>query len=258
MANVISFAAYTGWTDVTDPSTITVDTRRITAADLLRYEQLGIDVSTYLNALDGNLVQEYLQISQKAVANGVATLDSTTKIPVAQIPDLSATYIKSSLIGSVNGVASLGSDGKVPAAQLTAAIRRTSYTATNSFTSGTEASIGAMTVATSGVYNASDFSVTGVQPGQLKIVNAGEYAFNLHGGYTANNFGDGTTNEWLTIFNVTQNKLLARNVAAGGNELNASCPTTYCNAGDVIEFRIKQSTGATKTIDSKISASRIG
>ena len=34
----------------------------------------------------------YLPVASKAVANGVASLDANTKVPVAQIPDLSSTY----------------------------------------------------------------------------------------------------------------------------------------------------------------------
>jgi hypothetical protein len=43
----------------------------------------------------------------KSVANGVASLDATVKVPVAQLP-----------AGTANGVASLDSSGKVPASQL--------------------------------------------------------------------------------------------------------------------------------------------
>jgi|GEM_PF-3053774 len=59
--------------------------------------------------------------SAKGVASGYASLDAGTKVPVAQIPDLSATYQALSAKAAANGYASLDSGGKVPAAQLPAA-----------------------------------------------------------------------------------------------------------------------------------------
>ena len=43
--------------------------------------------------------------SEKGVANGVATLDSNTKVPVAQIPDLSSTY------ATINSLATVATSG---------------------------------------------------------------------------------------------------------------------------------------------------
>ena len=82
--------------------------------------------------------------SEKAAVNGIATLDATTRVPIAQLPmgsgfDQVAYGVHSHLIfdvtdlqetldakidttqrGAANGVAALGSDGKVPTAQLPA------------------------------------------------------------------------------------------------------------------------------------------
>lgn len=55
------------------------------------------------------------------VANGVASLDAGTKIPVAQIPSLSGTYLLASLLGAANGVAGLNASSVVPSAQLSLA-----------------------------------------------------------------------------------------------------------------------------------------
>ena len=60
----------------------------------------------------------YIPSSQKGAASGVATLGSDSKIPVGQLPDLSATYIPVSQKGTNSGVATLGADGKVPSTQL--------------------------------------------------------------------------------------------------------------------------------------------
>lgn len=67
---------------------------------------------------DKTQLSSYIPTSQKGAASGVATLDSNTKIPVSQIPDLSSTYILASQKGANSGVATLGSDGKIPSSQL--------------------------------------------------------------------------------------------------------------------------------------------
>lgn len=59
-----------------------------------------------------------LDVSTRGAANGVASLDGTTHVPVAQIPDISATYVTVAQIGAANGVAGLGSGGLVPPTQL--------------------------------------------------------------------------------------------------------------------------------------------
>lgn len=47
MTDPISFAPYNGWVDVTDPNNLPPDARMITAADLLRYENLGRDIALW-------------------------------------------------------------------------------------------------------------------------------------------------------------------------------------------------------------------
>ena len=47
----------------------------------------------------------YLPVASKAVANGVASLDANTKVPVAQIPDLSSTY------ATINSLATVATSG---------------------------------------------------------------------------------------------------------------------------------------------------
>lgn len=61
---------------------------------------------------------DLIPMAQRAAANGVATLDATTKIPTAQLPDLSGTYILTSRINSASGVAGLTSGGLVGSGQL--------------------------------------------------------------------------------------------------------------------------------------------
>lgn len=79
-------------------------------------------------------------------ANGVAPLDGTAKVPVAQLP-----------AGVANGVASLDSTGKVPAAQVPATTPPAAYNAANvTVTGGVSASATTLLTVSSisaGVYN---------------------------------------------------------------------------------------------------------
>ena len=59
---------------------------------------------------------DYIPTSQKGVAGGVASLNSSGKIPPAQIPSLN--YIPTSQKGVANGVASLDSSKRIPVSQL--------------------------------------------------------------------------------------------------------------------------------------------
>lgn len=81
---------------------------------------------------------DLIPLAQKAAANGVATLDGTTKIPIAQIPSLSGTYVPWSNVEVANGVASLDASAKVKSTELNLA----------SATPGAVASAGAVGTAT--------------------------------------------------------------------------------------------------------------
>ena len=59
---------------------------------------------------------DFIPNSQKGTAGGVATLDSSGKVPSTQLPEMN--YIPTSQKGQPGGVATLGSDGKVPEGQL--------------------------------------------------------------------------------------------------------------------------------------------
>ena len=58
----------------------------------------------------------YISKVEKGVAGGVATLDTTGKVPVGQLPSLD--FVPTSDKGNPNGVATLDSTGKVPAEQM--------------------------------------------------------------------------------------------------------------------------------------------
>lgn len=53
-------------------------------------------------------------LSQKGAVNGVPQLDSTGRMPAAQLP---TTVVQTASLGAANGVATLDSTGKLPAAQ---------------------------------------------------------------------------------------------------------------------------------------------
>jgi hypothetical protein len=61
--------------------------------------------------------------SDKGIANGLATLDGNSKIPVGQIPDQSATYVAATQKGAASGVATLDGTTKIPAAQIPDAVK---------------------------------------------------------------------------------------------------------------------------------------
>lgn len=66
--------------------------------------------------LPSDMDTHYVNVSPKGAANGVATLDAGSKIPVAQIPTLG--YIPTTEKGTASGVASLDATGRVPSSQL--------------------------------------------------------------------------------------------------------------------------------------------
>lgn len=100
------------------------------ASGLLDFARIPVG-STSTTVSIGNHEHAYVPLSEKGAALGVATLDSTGKVPLVQIPtgDTSATvaigshnhdsaYIPVGEKGAINGIASLDGDGKVPLAQL--------------------------------------------------------------------------------------------------------------------------------------------
>ena len=126
------------------PATSNPSDPAFTSGDLLNNHDVLVDVPLYrvrLNGLtpeavdqlfevitfvtvgaDGKINNSFLPamnfvpLSQKGKASGVATLDGTGKIPTSQIPSLD--YIQTAKRGAAGGVASLDANGKVPAAQI--------------------------------------------------------------------------------------------------------------------------------------------
>lgn len=62
------------------------------------------------------LVGNYVPMSAKGEASGVAELDETGKVPSTQLPAMD--YVPNSSVGAAGGVAELDSSGRVPQAQL--------------------------------------------------------------------------------------------------------------------------------------------
>lgn len=59
-----------------------------------------------------------IALTEKGAASGVATLDGSTHVPAAQLPDLSGTYINVTQKGAASGVATLDGSSKVTVSQL--------------------------------------------------------------------------------------------------------------------------------------------
>lgn len=74
------------------------------------------------------LGDDYVGKDMVGVANGVASLDGSGKVPEAQLPSMN--YIPTSQKGVANGVATLDSSGKVPSGQLNLSSSVTSTSAT--------------------------------------------------------------------------------------------------------------------------------
>lgn len=68
------------------------------------------------NALANLPTMDFVPISEKGVLSGVATLDSSGKVPSSQLPSMD--YVPTTEKGAAGGVASLDSSGKVPSGQL--------------------------------------------------------------------------------------------------------------------------------------------
>jgi hypothetical protein len=80
----LSFDPYLGWVNITDPNNIPEDARTVTAEDLLRYEQLGVDVVAKVNEHDARL-DEF--DSDEAVAISIGEPDSSTRAAVQSMVD---------------------------------------------------------------------------------------------------------------------------------------------------------------------------
>lgn len=63
----------------------------------------------------------FIPMTQKGQAGGVATLDSSGKVPAGQLPEMD--FIPDTEKGKANGVATLGADGKLTDAQVPAAAK---------------------------------------------------------------------------------------------------------------------------------------
>lgn len=57
MAEIV-FNPYLGWTNASDPANIPAETKVITAEDLMRYENLGVDVAEFTANHDAELIAQ--------------------------------------------------------------------------------------------------------------------------------------------------------------------------------------------------------
>lgn len=136
---------------------------------------------------------DYIPAKQKGVANGVASLDGTGKVPSAQLPTLSSSVTSTSTTtpansyavkqaydrassyvsaqkGVANGIAGLDSSGKVPTAQLPSGLAVTS---------------GSLTVTpASSLYNSTSPGGSWLKIGSLVVATV-KFDFSLSGAETA-------------------------------------------------------------------------
>jgi hypothetical protein len=152
---------------------------------------------------------------------------------------------------------------RVSAAQVAGAIasggsaqRYVEGTTGKSIPSGAETNIGPITIDGARSFVTTDFTFPA--DGQIKVGATGVYSFTLHGGDDpANNFLDGVTKQWVTIYSPTMGRNLARATGAGGFELSTDISNIRCNAGEIIEFRVAQFSGGPLPIDCRVHATRI-
>jgi len=130
MAGPLNFDAYLGWVDITDPANIPQDARVISASDLLRYEQLGLDTAEKFAEVDTAL--EGLD-SDEVIASRLSDGTSLTRAAVQDLVDGSVTGLQETLDavpGQVDAklatdvppavAAAIGADGTVAAAAASA------------------------------------------------------------------------------------------------------------------------------------------
>jgi hypothetical protein len=84
MPGPFNFDAYLGWVNITDPNNIPEDARTIGADDLLRYEQLGLDVKQKFAEVDSAVAN---LDSDTAVAASIAEPASQTRAAVQILVD---------------------------------------------------------------------------------------------------------------------------------------------------------------------------
>lgn len=121
---------------------------------------------------------------------------------------------------------------------------------------GAETNIGPITTDTTRSLVTGDFSYPA--DGQIKVGATGVYSFTLHAGDDVeNNFLNGVTEQWVSIYSTTMARNLARATGQGGYELTASISNVRCNAGEIIEFRVSQFSGGSLPIDCRVHATRI-
>lgn len=96
MPGPLSFDAFLGWVNITDPNNIPPDARVISADDLLRYEKLGVDTVAAVNGLAAE-VESFN--ADETVAASLAEPTSATRVAVDGIVEDSVTGLQETLDG---------------------------------------------------------------------------------------------------------------------------------------------------------------
>ena len=78
-------------------------------------EGSGIDITNDVISIDNSVTGA---TKCKVTYNNQGLVTAGADLSASDIPDISATYVTTSLLGANSGVATLGADGKVPSSQL--------------------------------------------------------------------------------------------------------------------------------------------
>jgi hypothetical protein len=97
MTDPISFDPYLGWVDTTDPDNIPTDVRTVNAADLLRYENLGIAAEDRINSLIDDVAAAALPTAWTAVTGKPSTFTPSTHTHVGTAVDLATTSVQGAM-----------------------------------------------------------------------------------------------------------------------------------------------------------------
>lgn len=97
MTNPINFDPFLGWVDTTDPNNIPADVRTVNAADLLRYENLGVAAETAINSLITDVTAAAVPDSWTDVTGKPTTFPPSTHTHVGTQVDLATTSVQGTM-----------------------------------------------------------------------------------------------------------------------------------------------------------------
>lgn len=98
MAVPITFAAFTGWTDATDPNNIPAEVRIIAASDLMRYETFGTEAAEKINSIESTVEEHTTALEELSTAGGTQGTALTDLQTWKSTADTDITALKKKLL----------------------------------------------------------------------------------------------------------------------------------------------------------------